>query len=278
MTADREVAYAKLNLALHVRGRMPDGYHELDTIFAFCASGDLLSVEPGEGLSLHTDGPFAEGLEVEDNLVLKAGRALASLSGSKAGARLSLTKNLPVASGIGGGSADAAAALRLLNRFWKAGMSGSELLHLAADLGADVPACVRSETARGTGRGDALTPLVIDGLARAPALLVNPCLPLATARVFGALENRDSEPLGAMRSIADLKEARNDLERPAGQLVPEVDTILAELNATDPLLACMSGSGATCFALYETASQRDTAAGRIDGLGKNYWTMRTNIR
>ncbi len=170
-----ETAYAKINLALHVRERRPDGYHRIETVFAFAEDGDRLRVEAGEGLTLGVEGPFAGALAGEgDNLVMRAARALAARYGVTKGARLTLDKRLPVASGIGGGSADAAAGLRLLVRFWGLEAREADLLAIAGGLGADVPACLLSRTMRGEGRGDTLTPWVGMGLAGMPLLLVNP--------------------------------------------------------------------------------------------------------
>ena len=267
-----ETAYAKLNLALHVRGREADGYHRIETLFAFCADGDLLSVEAGEGLSLRVTGPFAEGLsDGADNLVLRAARALAETIGSGKGAALTLDKRLPVASGIGGGSADAAAALRLLCRWWERD-PGQEALHaIAARLGADVPACLRSRTARGEGRGDALTAAHLPGFAGAPVLLVNPRVAVSTAEVFRRWDGIDRGPLGA-----DVRPARNDLEQPARALAPEIGGVLDAL--ADASLARMSGSGATCFALYDDQPARDAAAARIAAAHPGWWLLPTRLR
>ena len=183
MGALTETAYAKLNLALHVRRKRADGYHELETLFAFCEDGDVLTADAADEISLTIDGPFAQGLETDDgNLVIRAARALREAAGVTAGARLHLTKNLPIASGIGGGSADAAAALRVLGRLWDVDVETSGI---ALNLGADVPACVTSEAARGEGVGEALTPLG-DALAGTPVLLVNPRVAVSTGAIFKA--------------------------------------------------------------------------------------------
>jgi len=156
LTSAREIAPAKLNLALHVRGKLPDGRHAIETVFAFCTDGDLLSVEPSDELSLDILGPFAAQLSgPDDNLALKAARALAEAAGVKAGAALTLEKRLPVASGIGGGSADAGAALRLLTSLWR--IDPAHAAAVAPSLGSDVPACLLSLPARGSGAGDELT-------------------------------------------------------------------------------------------------------------------------
>ena len=266
----RETAYAKINLALHVRERMADGYHRIETVFAFAEDGDVLSVEEGEGLELGVVGPFAPALQTDaDNLVLKAARALAERFDVRRGARLTLDKRLPVAAGIGGGSADAAAALRLLNRWWGLDADQAALLEIARTLGADVPACLLSRTLRGEVRGDDLQPLDDAGLAGTALLLVNPGVPLATADVFRAWDGKDRGPLG------DWREGRNDLEAPAIRLVPEIAETLAALAGAE--VARMSGSGATCFGLYADAAARDSAAAEIAAAHPRWWTVSSRL-
>jgi len=251
----REIAYAKLNLALHVRAREPDGYHRIETLFAFCEDGDVLTAEPAEVLSLDLTGPFAEALADEgDNLVLRAARA-AGATGA-----LTLDKRLPVAAGLGGGSADAAAALRLFG--------GS--MATAAALGADVPACLLSRTARGEGRGDSVEPVEIPGLAGTPVLLVNPNVPLATGPVFEGWDGIDRGPLGHWEA------GRNDLEDSARALVPEIGAVLEALARAR--IARMSGSGATCFGLYEDEAARDADAARIAAANPGWWLSQTRLR
>ncbi len=263
----RETAYAKINLALHVRARLPDGYHRIETIFAFAEAGDVLTAEAGEGLSLEIVGPFAADLAGEgDNLVLRAARVLRP----DGAARLTLEKNLPVSAGIGGGSADAAAALRLLNRFWKLDFPEETLLPIAATLGADVPACLLSRNARGEGKGDALAPIEIEGLAGLSLLLVNPGTKLSTASVFRAWDGVDRGPLGAWQ------EGRNDLEASARRLVPEIGDVLAALSGAR--FARMSGSGATCFGLYGDEAARAAAAAAIEAAHPVWWTLATRFR
>lgn len=272
MSILEEIAHSKLNLALHVRARRPDGYHELETLFAFAEHGDVLSAEPAEELSLAIDGPFAADLAGSDNLVLRAAEALRSVHGVTAGARLTLTKNLPIASGIGGGSADAAAALRLLARLW--GLEGDDLLAIAAALGADVPACLASRTVRGEGRGDNLISADGSGFAGMPVLLVNPRVPLSTGAVFAAWDGRDRGPLPAASPLAAALESRNDLEEPARALVPGIAAILDALRP-GAMLARMSGSGATCFALFEAEAERDAAIARLQ---PGWWHMASRLR
>ena len=267
MTPYGEPAPAKLNLALHVRGRLPDGRHRLETVFAFCTDGDLVEAEAADDLSLKVSGPFAEGLDSQDNLVLDAARALAEASGAAQGARLHLRKLLPIASGIGGGSADAAAALRLLTRLWK--LDPSHAQAVAPRLGADVPACLLSMTARGQGAGEELE-LVDAGVSGSPVLLVNPRVPLSTGEVFARWGGVDGGPL------TDWREGRNDLEAPATALVPQIGAILEWLRGREGArLARMSGSGATCFALFDGEETRDAAAAEVP---EPWWHLTTTLR
>jgi 4-diphosphocytidyl-2-C-methyl-D-erythritol kinase len=249
-----EPAPAKLNLALHVRGRLPDGRHALETIFAFCVDGDRIEVQPDTSLTFTIGGPFADKLRVdEDNLVLRAARALANAAGETRGAALHLDKRLPIASGIGGGSADAAATLRLLTRFWS--LDPSHATAVAPLLGADVPACLLSMTARGTGAGDRVELLAAPEIAGTPVLLVNPLQQLATGEVFARWDGVDRGPL------TDWRQGRNDLKRPARLLVPAIGDVLDWLRGRPGVtFVRMSGSGATCFALFDSETSRDEAA------------------
>ena len=263
-----EPAPAKLNLALHVRGKLPDGRHALETIFAFCVDGDRVEAEEGDTLTLTVTGPFAGAVsDDDDNLVLRAASKLAEASGTEAGAELRLTKNLPVASGIGGGSADAAATLRLLTRFWK--IDPSYAASVAPGLGSDVPACLLSLAARGEGAGDQLE-LVDLGLDETPVLLVNPLVALSTAEVFAGWDGMDGGPL------TEWREGRNDLERPARALVPEIGDVLGWLGSRDGAdVVRMSGSGATCFGLFASEEARDKAAADCPS---NWWHLATVLR
>jgi 4-diphosphocytidyl-2-C-methyl-D-erythritol kinase len=269
-----EIARAKINLALHVRGREPDGYHRLETVFAFAEDGDVLSVSAAHDLNLRVTGPFANALSAgDDNLVLRAARALQERYQVDAGAALLLDKRLPVASGIGGGSADAAATLRLLNRFWKVGASEEALLELARPLGADVPACLLSRTCLGTGRGDDLAPYDSSALAGTPLLLVNPGVAVSTGEIFRGWSGRDGGALPA-----DFANARNDLEAPAIGAAPVIAEVLAELTAAPgATLVRMSGSGATCFALFETEAARDRAHAKVAAAQPGWWQLATRL-
>jgi len=279
VTGIEETAFAKINLALHVRARRDDGYHALESVFAFADGGDVLWAAPAETLSLTIDGPFADGLDAGgDNLVMRAAQALRAEAGVTQGAAMRLTKNLPVASGIGGGSADAAAALRMLMRLWDVELSSARLHAIALALGSDVPACVASRTLFVGGRGEHLDDVVIDGLGGAALLLVNPRAPLATGPVFAGWDRIDRGALEAS-SIAALAEARNDLQPPAVALVPAIADVLAVLGAQAGVtLHRMSGSGATCFALFDTIADRDGAAAAIGAAHPGWWTMAARIR
>ncbi len=267
--AAREIAPAKLNLALHVRGKLPDGRHSIETLFAFCVDGDRLSAVAADELSLEITGPFASALEAEeDNLVLRAAKALAEAAGIRKGAAITLEKRLPVASGVGGGSADAAAALRLLTSIW--GIDPGHALAVAPTLGSDVPACLLSLPSRGDGAGDQLRPIDIGDLSGAPVLLVNPRIPLSTRRVFESWDGVDRGPMGDWRS------GRNDLEEPAKRLVPQISAVLEWLGEQEGVdVTRMSGSGATCFALFDSEEARDRAAGRVLA---EWWHLATFLR
>jgi 4-diphosphocytidyl-2-C-methyl-D-erythritol kinase len=264
----REIAPAKLNLALHVRGRRPDGRHDIETAFAFCTDGDRLSGDPADTLSLQVTGPFAAELEGIDNLVIRAAEALRERTGTDAGARLQLTKNLPLASGLGGGSADAAAALRLLTAMWGTDPAAAEAV--APRIGSDVPACLLSLPAIGKGAGDELTPFDGAGIAGTPVLLINPRAPLSTADVFARWDGIDRGALG------DWREGRNDLENAAVELVPQIGLVLAWLSAQDgATLIRMSGSGASCFAIFDSVAARDRAE---EAVPREWWKLATWLR
>lgn len=264
----RDIAAAKLNLALHVRGKRADGRHDIETVFAFCTDGDLLSAEPADTLRLSTRGSFAAALgDADDNLVMIAARALQAAAGVAHGAAITLDKRLPVAAGIGGGSADAAAALRLLTSLW--GIDPSHAMAVAPALGSDVPACLLSLPARGTGAGDEIELLDL-GLSGSPVLLVNPRVALSTAAMFDCWDGVDQGPL------EDWRHGRNDLEPCAIATVPQVETVLAWLMIQPGVdLARMSGSGATCFALFADEETRDAAANKVP---REWWRLATSLR
>lgn len=275
-----EPAPAKVNLSLRITGRRADGYHLLDSLVVFADVGDRVEATPDNALSLVLRGPFAAGLAAEpDNLVLRAARTLAEAAGVRSGARITLEKNLPVASGIGGGSSDAAATLRVLMRLWGVGdaISDAALIAMAARLGADVPVCLRPAPAIMRGIGEVLSP--------APALpdlglaLVNPGVAVSTTDVFRARDPGFAEPAAwpdggwpdVAALVADLRRAPNDLEPPARRLCPPInDALIALAAAPGALLARMSGSGATCFGLFETVAEAETAAASCARPG--WWT------
>lgn len=264
----REIAPAKLNLALHVRGNLPDGRHAIETIFAFCADGDRLSAADAGDISLDVTGPFGSDIAGE-NLVLTAARVLAEVAGGDArGAAITLEKNLPVASGIGGGSADAAATLRLLTSLWSIDPKLAE--QVAPSLGSDVPACLLSLPARGEGAGDELAPVQLPDLGGIPVLLVNPRVHLATADVFAKWDGEDQGPL------SDWRDGFNGLQQAAISLVPQIETVLAWLGTRPGAnVTRMSGSGATCFALFDSEEARDLAANSVP---REWWRLATSLR
>ena len=269
MSPAREIAPAKLNLALHVRGKLPDGRHSIETLFAFCTDGDRLSAEPADRLSLEVTGSFAGELgDTADNLAMKAARALAEAAGVEAGAALQIEKELPIASGLGGGSADAAATLRLLTPLW--GLDPSHAEAVAPGLGSDVPACLLSLPARGEGAGDRLSPAELPDLSGKPVLLVNPRVALSTADVFARWDGTDQGPL------EDWRHGFNGLEAGAISLVPQIETVLAWLSAQRGAeVVRMSGSGATCFALFDSDQDRDSAAELVP---REWWRLPTYLR
>jgi len=276
--ATDDAAPAKINLALHVTGRRADGYHLLDSLVVFTALGDRVSATPAAQLSLAVTGPMAAGVPTgPENLVLKA----AGLFEAASGARIRLEKHLPAAAGIGGGSSDAAAALRVLARLW-----GRPLPDAAAvlALGADVPVCLEGRPARMRGIGERLDPL--PDLPPAWLVLVNPGVAVPTGTVFAGLARRDNAPMppppagfaDAAALAAWLASQRNDLEAPAISAVPAIGEVLEALAAApDVLLARMSGSGATCFGLFGTARAAEAAAGRIAAARPEWWVRATPV-
>jgi 4-diphosphocytidyl-2-C-methyl-D-erythritol kinase len=278
-----ETAYAKINLALHVRRRRDDGYHDLETLFAFLDAGDDLFVTPADADSLTIGGEFAGGLSCgPDNLVLRALDAMRALA--PAGGKpipplaIHLEKHLPVAAGIGGGSADAAAMVRLLDRHFVHMGDAAKLSQALRHLGADVSACIVSETRIGQGDGSDLHLPHTDDVQGMPLLLVNPCVPLPTGPVFAAWDGVDRGALPTGSALAIARAGRNDLERPALSLCPEIDEVLGVLRAQLPSLSRMSGSGATCFALFPSMDQMQSAAIRIADDHPDYWVMGGQIR
>jgi 4-diphosphocytidyl-2-C-methyl-D-erythritol kinase len=268
-------ARAKVNLWLNVVGRRDDGYHLLDSLVAFVDLADIVAVEAGHGLSLEIDGPHGAALTAErDNLVLKAARLLAERARRPADAAIHLTKVIPVAAGLGGGSADAAAALRALTELWRVSLPEHELFDIARSLGADVPMCLFGRAALAAGVGEQLA--AAPALPGAGILLVNPGIALATRDVFAARTGAFSQPIPPARSWSSVSElaedmARhgNDLTAAAISLCPVIADVLAALRA-DPQAryAGMSGSGATCFALFDSL---DAARNAASSLPATWW-------
>jgi 4-diphosphocytidyl-2-C-methyl-D-erythritol kinase len=274
-----EEGRAKVNLTLRVIGRRVDGYHDLESLVAFADCADRLTLAPGAELKLVTTGPLAGDCgETADNLVLRAALLLAErVPGLKLG-EFTLDKVLPVAAGIGGGSADAAAALRLLARLNGLALDDRRLREVALLTGADVPVCLVSRASDMTGVGESLLPLA---LPKMPCVLVNPRVPVPTKNVFAALGLRSGELLVGVTDVIDatgwpddgasledwvevLAASSNDLEAPAMRIQPVIGQVLSALNATNGAwLARMSGSGATCFAIYENTAEAARASQKI---------------
>ncbi|MGF1660790.1 MAG: 4-(cytidine 5'-diphospho)-2-C-methyl-D-erythritol kinase [Rubrimonas sp.] len=283
-----DLARAKVNLFLHVRGRRPDGRHTLESLAVFPEIGDVMEAERSPILSLSLDGPFALGLgSGEDNLALRAVAALSAAlpEGPPCGVALRLDKRLPVASGIGGGSADAAATLRLLMRLWGRAPDAATLDAAALALGADVPVCLASAPAMMGGIGERLS--------AAPAFpefwltLVNPMRMVSTAEVFAGLARRDNPPadraparFGSVGDLAAwLSRQRNDLEAPARAIAPAIGAVLGALRwAPDCLLARMSGSGATCFGIFPTEAAACAAADAIRAQEPGWWAAPARVK
>ena len=273
-----ESAPAKINLALHVRHRRPDGYHELETLFVFAADGDTVTVVPDSADRFAITGPFAAALaggSDADNLVIRAAHAFRETFAIDRPHAITLDKHLPIASGIGGGSADAAATLRALAKLHAIAPDDPRLFVIAGALGADVPACLLGRATLGTGKGEALLP--VDGLAGMPLLLVNPGVAVSTAAVFARWDGEDRGGIAADGDLlARALAGRNDLQPPAVEIAPAIAGVLTLLDAADGVrLARMSGSGATCFALFDTIEARDAAAARATSHG--WWTLATAL-
>ncbi|MCV2867165.1 4-(cytidine 5'-diphospho)-2-C-methyl-D-erythritol kinase [Defluviimonas sp. WL0002] len=267
-----EFAPAKVNLALHVTGRRPDGYHLLDSLVIFAGVGDTVRVAQGRGLTLAIDGPMGAGLDPsDDNLVMRAARFVGAAESA-----ITLTKRLPVASGIGGGSADAAATLRAICR-----MTGRSVpdATTTAVLGADVPVCLIGRPARMRGTGEILDP--VPDLPPFHMVLANPGVSVSTPEVFRALDQRDNAPLPALSGLASvgdlsgyLSVCRNDLEKAARELVPAIGDVIDALAARPGcLLARMSGSGATCFGIFPDRASADAAAAQLSAARPGWWVV-----
>jgi len=275
-------AAAKVNLYLHVAPPTPDGYHPIASLMAFADVGDTIAGDPAPALSLQIGGPFGEGLSAgPDNLVLRAAEALLARAGRpEAGAKLVLTKALPIAAGLGGGSSDAGAALRLLNALHGLGFGDQALEGVAAEIGADGAACLRQRLLVAEGRGEKLSPA--PAMPPLPAVLVNPGAPSPTGPVYraydasgapGRADRPEPPPLRTVRAAAEwLARCRNDLEAPALALEPRIGEALDALKAApESLMVRMSGSGATCFALTNTRAEAEALAGRLSAAHPGWW-------
>lgn len=278
-----ETAPAKINLTLRVLGRRADGYHELESLVAFANLADRLTLDPGDALALDVVGAFAAASgNVSDNLVLKAVNALrARVDGLKTG-HFKLEKNIPVAAGVGGGSADAAAALRLLARLNDVALDDQRLMDAARAVGADVPVCLSSKARIMRGVGEQLSPPL--PLPKLPAVLVNPGVAVATRDVFAKLViPHQSEPLreppfSFAGSVAFLRRHGNDLTDAAIACAPVVAELLDALQALPgQLLARMSGSGATCFALFASEAEASAAAQSLQARHANWWARAVEL-
>jgi 4-diphosphocytidyl-2-C-methyl-D-erythritol kinase len=278
-------APAKINLFLHIGERRDDNFHPLQSLAVFTEAGDVLTAAENKNLSLSVGGPFAALLQGEaDNLVLQAARTLATVVGRDPGANLTLTKNLPVASGIGGGSADAAAALRALSALWRLDIDEARLSKIALSLGSDIPVCLANVPSFMAGRGEIVTP--VESMPHVPLLLVNPKVAVPTKDVFAALETRSGVamklPRGRFRDSADLLRfldaTHNDLQAPACRLQPVIGGVLSALAALPgALFSRMSGSGATCFALFPDDESCARAAALLAGKNPGWWIQPTFV-
>lgn len=277
-------AHAKINLALHIIGQRSDGYHLLDSLVVFTQLGDQISINEAPDasslVSLVIEGPFAKGLDKDrNNLVSQAaimlGNQVAEKHGKPKPIEIKLTKNLPIASGMGGGSADAAATLIALQEFW-----GSEikLENLALELGADVPMCLHSKPLRAQGIGDEVTSL--ESKAPLNIVLINPRVKVSTPEIFNRLATKNNTPIfndqpKVLSSDLELNAMRNDLQAPAIEIEPSIQEVLNALQKTEPQLARMSGSGATCFGLYSTQQLAQEATIQLQKQNPTWWCVAT---
>ena len=274
-------APAKINLCLHVGERRADGYHDLESLVGFASFGDRLWIEPDDELSLSVTGRFGEDVSAGgDNLVLKAARRLAP----DRGARITLEKNIPTSAGLGGGSADAAAALRGLNRLWNLEFGSFDLREIAASIGADVPVCIDSQPAWMEGRGERVT--ILPALPPLSVVLTNPGVAVPTAPVFAGLRRRrglgfpgPGGPFADLPALINyLQLTTNDLEEPARVLAPVIADVLDEFSRLPGLLlARMSGSGATCFGIFVDSEQAQTALGLFQSVRPDWWVIATGL-
>lgn len=278
------IAHAKVNLALHVTGQHEDGYHLLDSLVVFTEFGDVISVseasKPSSLVNLKIDGPFSDCLDNgANNLVSRAalslGYEVTKQTGKPTPVDIKLTKNLPIASGIGGGSADAAATLLALSELWD---SDVDLIPIARALGADIPMCMHSTSLRAQGIGDEITPL--ETQKQLYMVLVNPNVEVPTPSIFKRLTRRENAPMFdedimKIPFISEVKNLRNDLQKPAMEIEPAIEDVLSVISKTNAQLTRMSGSGATCFGLYKNLQEAQIAAKLIETQNPNWWCVAT---
>ena len=289
-----KTANAKINLSLSVMGKRPDGYHAVDSLVTFAALGDELSVSSSDELSLTYKGEFAENLTASlvaksDDLILKAAKALQKESGTSAGAALQLIKSVPLGAGLGGGSADAAACLRLLNSFWKLDWSLDALMTLGAHIGSDVPACVMNAPCRMTGRGERVTK--IDTLPILFCVLVNPRMSVSTAEIFRKL-NKPHIDMDALEATSEplpifanhdvlynyLQNTGNDLLSSTIDTAPVIRSILDAINDSGADISAMTGSGSTCFGLFKDQVSARRAKEKLKDVFPDYWVESTALK
>ena len=287
-------ANAKINLNLSVLGKRADGYHALDSLVTFAVLGDELSVSSSDELTLTYEGAFASDLQdtfvhESEDLVLKAATALQQESGTSMSAALQLTKSVPLGAGLGGGSADAAACLRLLNSFWKLDWSMEALMTLGANIGSDIPACLMNAPCRMTGRGEHVTK--IDMLPILFCVLVNPGVHLSTAEIFRKLNtskidadkrNKPNEKLPDLTTYEALynylQNTGNDLLSPAMEIAPSIGLVLDAISNTGADISAMTGSGSTCFGLFKDEVSAHHAKEQLKELFPDYWVEATALK
>ncbi len=287
MTILEEFAPAKVNLALHVTGRRDDGYHLLDTLVTFAGVGDQLRFKPANAISISIDGPESSKLTAGgDNLVMQAMQVLVQdAEGPLPGVNINLEKMLPLASGIGGGSADAAAALRGLNRYWELDLSPGQMARTGLLLGADVPMCLAGTPLHATGIGERLEPLSMPCF---DIVLANPRIGVSTRDVFSRLGENNNPPLPHVPHVPSgdyvqwleyLREQRNDLQAIATTVVPQISDCIGALQESAGCdLARMSGSGSTCFGIFANAERAQSAAATIRAQNPDWWVVATGTR
>lgn len=277
------VAPAKINLCLHVTGQRPDGYHLLESLVVFTQFGDRLTVSPSSEDEFTITGPQAPGLPVgSENLVLRARDLLRQETGHVEHVAIKLEKNLPAASGMGGGSSDAASTLILLNALWKLGLKQDRLARIALKLGADVPMCLSETPLIARGIGEDITPL--SAVAELSVLLVNPGVPVSTPEIFRKLERKENPPLPPLTALDTapalfdwLHRTRNDLQEPATRIQPEISHCLSALLATGAELVRMTGSGATCFGLFSSQEAAERAREEISASHPDWFVVATSL-